>query len=452
MLADGWKLECLQDDADYVARFEKLRKGELDFAVATVDTDILAGMRTGFPGVAVFVIDVSVGADAVLARKDVVADLTSLRAKTDLKVAYAPNTPSDYLRKMVGVHFDVPLLRSQDKSLRVETKGSAEACDKLVKGEVQVAVCWEPDVSNALSKPGIIKLLGSEQTSRAIVDVLLVRQEYADRYPENVKLFVGNYFKTLKHYQDDLDLLRHELAGYAKVSEPVADEIIKGISWVNLYDNATVWMGVAGAGQVPSYALIETIESTLKVLKDKDIGDLSSNPLPSEDPRRIINSEFVRALFGEGVAPTASSGAVATSSLEKQFSPLDEGGWKNLREIGTLKVRPILFQSGANQLDLEDKEQLDEAVESLKVYPNFRIEVQGHTKPGGDAAADKTLSQERAEAVGRYLQVTYNIDPNRLHIVGVGSKKPLSQQAGEPYRAYRDRLARVEIHLKTEVY
>ena len=449
MLADGWQQICIEDDANYVARFEKLRKGQLDFAVATVDTAILAGMRTNFPGVIIAVIDESKGADAMLARKDAVSDLTALKSRFDLKVAYTPDSPSHHFLKAIGVHFDVPLLRSQEKGWRIETKGSTEACQKLISGEAQVAVCWEPDVSQTLGKPGIVKLLGSEQTSRLIVDVLLVNRDYLDRNPDRVKQLLGNYFKALKHYRDEPDALRREVAQYAKVSEQIAVEIVKGVSWVNLNDNALVWFGVPQPGQPLGIGLFETIESTVRILKE--FGDVSGDPLPNGDPRRITNSAPITLLYGEGVGPVGTP-TVITNPLEAAFSPLDEQGWKKLREVGALKIPQILFQSGSDTLALSEKEQLDEIAEILKSYPHFRIEVQGHTKTGGDEAANLKVSNERAEAVVRYLLVTFKIDPNRVRVVGFGSSKPLPQRPGEPFRAYRDRLARVEIRLKTEVY
>lgn len=454
MLADGWKLDCNDDQADYAGRFEKLRRGELDFAVATVDSYVLGGQRTNYPAVIVSIIDESKGADALLAKQDVVANLTALRSKLDLKVAYTPDSPSHYLLKAVGVHFDVPLFRSQEKGWRIETKGSSEACKKLLSGEAQVAVCWEPDVSSTLAKGGIVKLLGSEQTSRYIVDILLANRDYHDRHPERVKLLLGNYFKALKYYHDNPDTFRKEVASYSRVSESIAESMIKGVSWVNLYDNALTWLGVSMPGQAPQHGLFETIDSTVRILKE--FGDISGNPLPGGDPRRIINSSQAALLFSEGVQPGFGTDSTLAgqvqNSLETKFPQLDAAAWDRLREVGTLKVRPILFQSGANALGLDDKRQLDDVAETLKSYPNFRIEVQGHTKPDGDEEANRALSTDRADTVARYLAVTYTIDPNRIRVVGFGSSKPLPQMPGEAYRAYRDRLARVEIHLKAELY
>jgi outer membrane protein OmpA-like peptidoglycan-associated protein len=54
-------------------------------------------------------------------------------------------------------------------------------------------------------------------------------------------------------------------------------------------------------------------------------------------------------------------------------------------------------------LDVPEKEKLDAMVSRLKHYPTFRILVEGHTSFLGDADANKALSQDRADAVVRYL-------------------------------------------------
>jgi outer membrane protein OmpA-like peptidoglycan-associated protein len=453
MLADGYKLDCRDDKADYAKRFEMLREGKINLAVATVDTYVLGGQRTNYPGAIVAVVDKSKGGDAALASEKAVKDLTDFKSRLDLKVAFTPDSPSDHLRKAMGVEFDIPLLRSREKSWRIETKGSEEAREKLLSGEAQVAIMWEPDVSKALARPGIVKLLGSEASPNLIVDVLLANRDYNDRYPDRVRLVLANYFKTLKYYRDNPERLRSDAASYAGVSGAVAEQMLKGVEWATLADNADLWLGIAGPGQTPVYGLFEAIERTVRILKE--FGDVTESPLPGGDPRRIINSAAVATLATEGLQfPSASkaAGQRQADSLAAYFAPLDEAGWRALREVGTLKVQPILFPSGSDVLSLEDKKELDRTAETLKGYPLFRVQVEGHTKPGGDKEADRQLSQERAEAVARYLEVTYAMSPSRLRSVGFGASKPLPRASGEAERAYRYRLSRVEIHLKQEAY
>ena len=141
---------------------------------------------------------------------------------------------------------------------------------------------------------------------------------------------------------------------------------------------------------------------------------------------------------------------VLFESIEAKFAPLDEQGWESLKEVGTLKVDPIIFQHGAGKLGLLAKQVVDQAVSRLRHYPNFRVVIEGHTGTRGDHDENLRLSRDRAEAVARYLDVVYNVDLRRLRPVGFGGKKPLPKRPGESRRAYEYRLPRVELVLARE--
>ena len=100
---------------------------------------------------------------------------------------------------------------------------------------------------------------------------------------------------------------------------------------------------------------------------------------------------------------------------------------------------------------MQGKEEIDLIIKNLQHYPNFRIEIRGHTGTRGEAYMNQVLSQERADTVLRYLDITYGIDANRVRAIGLGGTKPLAKLPGESTRAYNYRLPRVEIVLVSEV-
>jgi len=453
----GWLLECQDDKADYPKRMERLSRQEIDFAVATVDSYILNAASFDFPGVIVLVIDESKGGDAILARKEKVTSLDSMKDRTDVRVAFTPNSPSHHLLKAASAHFDVPELLPKGER-RIETNGSEEALKRLLSGKTDVAVLWEPDVSKALTKSqgAIIKILGTESTEKLIVDILIVNRKFSEKNPGVVKLVLETYFKVLKNYRDDTELLQKEVMAVSGLREDAVKSMLKGVSWVNLTDNSQRWFGISSAGGSVEQGLVNTIESTVKILTQS--GDFSKNPIPNKDSYRLIKSGYLEELFASSISGFTIPGAktiqpgIAINSLEAKFSLLDESGWNTLREIGTLKIQPITFRSGTADLSIQGKEELDKVADTLKHYPTFRIVVKGHTGLQGDPAANILLSQERADSVMRYLIVTYLMDTNRIRSMGFGFSKPLSKQSGESDRAYYYRLPRVEIFLVSEVY
>jgi outer membrane protein OmpA-like peptidoglycan-associated protein len=223
--------------------------------------------------------------------------------------------------------------------------------------------------------------------------------------------------------------------------------MIQGVSWIGLGDNASHWFGITPQGQPSREDLIQTIETTLRILIGS--GDFQSNPIPNEDPYRLQNKSFVEKLYTQGVNGDKAD-QTNSRSLDKDFAPIENERWSKLVEVGTLKVLPVTFLSGMSNLDIEGKLQLDTAAENLSHYPNFRVIIKGHTGNKGDEQENVTLSQERAEAVKRYLMVTYNIDSDRLHAEGAGSASPLPRLAGESDRAFNYRLPRVELYLVSD--
>ena len=123
MRRSGWILICEDDNADYAGRMERLKNGEIDFAVATVDSFILNAERFNYPGTIVSVIDESKGGDAILAKKERVESLDALKNKTDIRIAFTPDSPSHHLAKAAADHFNVPELLPSG-ALRLETEGS----------------------------------------------------------------------------------------------------------------------------------------------------------------------------------------------------------------------------------------------------------------------------------------------------------------------------------------
>ncbi len=84
----------------------------------------------------------------------------------------------------------------------------------------------------------------------------------------------------------------------------------------------------------------------------------------------------------------------------------------------------IEFESGSARLDPDARPLLDAIVAQLASAPELEVEVEGHTDARGEPAANRRLSQLRAQAVKVYL-TTRGIAPERIHTLGSGSARPL---------------------------
>lgn len=442
MREEGYRLNIIDDKADYDLRMSELDKGNLDFAVCTVDSYLINGDKYDYPGTIVSIIDESKGGDAIVAWKDKVDSIEKLKSNiNNIKIAYTPASPSEHLIKSLAIHFGIDSLMDKSIPWKLETGGAKEAYKKLISGKSEVAVLWEPFVSEAVSNPDIIKILGSEDTEKLIVDILLVNREWAKDNRELSGIFIKNLFKTQQYYSENPEILVEDIKHSTKTDKDKINSMLEGVKWISLSENAR-WMGINGGNIYSEEELIKSIDSAIRILTETE--DFNSNPLPNSDPYTIIDSSFIEKEF----MITGDTGDVDyTDSLQKNFKELTPAQWNKMSVVGSLKILPITFQSGTSELDLNGEEQVDIITDTISHYPNFRIIVKGHTGQRGDQQANKELSRSRADSVKDYFISRYNVDKNRIRAIGLGGDEPLKRKDGESSRSYNDRLKRVEIFL-----
>ncbi len=99
----------------------------------------------------------------------------------------------------------------------------------------------------------------------------------------------------------------------------------------------------------------------------------------------------------------------------------------------------ISFDSGKWDLKADGTATAKEIVAMLKAAPQLRIAIEGHTDNVGQAAANKTLSDNRAKSVMAAL-VSGGIDAKRLSATGFGQEKPVADNRSEEGRAKNRRV------------
>ena len=218
-----------------------------------------------------------------------------------------------------------------------------------------------------------------------------------------MKTLLSTYFTVLKRYVDHPETLHKHVVEETGLPEAAIGPMLKGVRWVNLTENCEKWFGISGPGARGEEGLASAIDSTVHILLNA--GDFTTNPIPDSDPRRLTYSAYMEELCVKGIHGFTTSkpmgGAASTMAGSPVFPALDRDGWSKLKEVGTLKVDPIIFQHGGAELDLLAKQVVDQAVELLKHYPNFRVRDQrpyGHVRRcrGKSAAFSGTRGRGRA--------------------------------------------------------
>jgi len=99
----------------------------------------------------------------------------------------------------------------------------------------------------------------------------------------------------------------------------------------------------------------------------------------------------------------------------------------------------IQFEFNSAVLKTFSYEVLDRIANEMKKSPSEKFEISGHSSAEGTAEHNKSLSEDRANAVKTYL-VNAGISANSLSTVGYGESKPISKNTTEEGRALNRRV------------
>ncbi|TDM00081.1 MAG: hypothetical protein C4K58_02215 [Flavobacteriaceae bacterium] len=135
----------------------------------------------------------------------------------------------------------------------------------------------------------------------------------------------------------------------------------------------------------------------------RKVGDLFDITLPSGLKLNIAKDSAEDQLY------TQLSGDFTVNTEDKTQ------GWLNLNGV--------FFNSGSAELTAESSKQVKNIAAILKEYPAANIKVGGYTDNTGDAAGNKTLSAQRAEAVAKLL-VAEGVPAASVASEGYGSEHP----------------------------
>lgn len=167
------------------------------------------------------------------------------------------------------------------------------------------------------------------------------------------------------------------------------------------------------------------------------------------------------------VAAAARSALGAAKVREVKAKTLDiagitlgiEGVLKDLgakvteREIRIDLAADVLFDFDKYTLRAEASDSLKKVGQVASGYPEAPLLIEGHTDGKGTPAYNRTLSENRAAAVKRWLVENANIAPARVTTKGWGETKPVAPNRkpdGSDDPEGRQKNRRVELTLRTK--
>ena len=100
----------------------------------------------------------------------------------------------------------------------------------------------------------------------------------------------------------------------------------------------------------------------------------------------------------------------------------------------------VLFKFNQSTLTPGAKRELDRLVAGAKSEKRFFITIEGFTDRVGARQYNDMLSQKRADSVVRYLVTKYDMPINRIHMIGLGEDKPVTNGRTPAARAQNRRV------------
>lgn len=114
----------------------------------------------------------------------------------------------------------------------------------------------------------------------------------------------------------------------------------------------------------------------------------------------------------------------------------------------SIVLNNVFFEFRSSSLQESSRTELDKLVTFLKLYPELKIEIGGHTDNKGTKQYNKKLSTIRAKAVVDYL-IAHGIAERRLKYKGYGFDKPVASNDTEEGRA-KNRRTELQIIKNTQ--
>lgn len=121
------------------------------------------------------------------------------------------------------------------------------------------------------------------------------------------------------------------------------------------------------------------------------------------------------------------------------FKKKNSDGANSQRHGGAIELEDINFDFNSSKLSAHLLTYLSRLSEFLKEYPQYNVELLGHTDGIGNVSANMTLSDRRCRAVYNAL-VKNGVDPKRLSTKGFGMSSPMATNETDKGRALNRRV------------
>ncbi len=224
-------IQVIEDESTYAAL---ITQGSVQFLATAQDPNIKM-YANGATSCFVLTMDASVGADGLVASADI-ATLDDLAGKT----LALDKSASSYYFFLTALEQGSSL--TEDDLDVIDMGDTTEAGLAFMSGQVDAAIMWEPELSEALETvEGAHALATSADYPNTILDSLVVNTDYAAENPEVVEAVAEAWYKAVDFLNENPEEAYEMMAsGFEEVTaEDIAGDV-GGLQFYGRDDNATL--------------------------------------------------------------------------------------------------------------------------------------------------------------------------------------------------------------------
>lgn len=206
---------------------DAVASGNLDGATPSLDQVVLAASH-GMPIKIVMPLDVSKGADAIIAKDDI----ANVSALSGHKIVYEYDSPSELLLAYALAKNGVNM-----HSIRGINTPAGYVPAALASGSVAVGVTWQPHVSQALALDGgkeFHVVFSSKNALGLISDTLVFNTTFINRNPKDILGVIQGYLAGLSYIEHNNSEAMNIIANGLGVTDETAKEDYSGVENIPL--------------------------------------------------------------------------------------------------------------------------------------------------------------------------------------------------------------------------
>lgn len=216
---------ALVDSSSPHGSIQGMRNGDLDAVALTLD-EVLLLVDQGIPLKVVLVFDFSNGGDAILAAEGI-SHVTALKGK---RVGLESTALGSYILSRALERHGMRLADVEKRYIKVNGHAAA-----LQRGEVDAVVTFEP-VRSELLASGAREIFSSREIPNEIVDVLAVRQGYAQQHPQRVRNLIDAWYRALDYLEAQPQAAAEIIAKHLQLPPAEVLQGFHSLKFPDLYD------------------------------------------------------------------------------------------------------------------------------------------------------------------------------------------------------------------------